>query len=687
MWRNPGETGLDLIGRDKAVNGVDDDQNGYVDDVYGIDPGGQDSDPMDEGGIPFHGTFCASIIGASGNDGKGITGVNWRVSIMAIRTFPKPGESWLSSFLEGYEYLLSMKQRGVNIRVANMSFFYGTGASPLLLEAHEAMGRAGIVQVCGAANNGVSLDNWAQYPPSWGLSSFIIVGGSVEADTLWTSSNYGQSMVDLAAPAAGILAAAGGANRYETVNGNSFSGPHVAGAAALLLAAHPDLTIDQLKAALFGSVDQPASFRGRMMTNGRLNVARAMEYLTNSNPPAIVVTASPRGHLASVNAPIQITFNRAMNRATVESAFEIAPPMTGVFDWAPDNRSFSFRHETPLDPLTNCTVTIRHPAADETGGTLDGNFNRLREDSSADDFAYSFYPQLPHDDFETATSLNGWQGFVSGNNRRASVVDFREGDVLPPDWLSYCSSLWYRWKAPETNGWVTFDLTGGTAFDSLLLVCAGATVDHLSTIAVNDNHGTLRISRTSFQASAGTEYSIMVAGKVDADPAYVGDFTLRWYPTPPPVFTGSQFSPAGGLPGTVVTLTGTNFTGATAVLYNGAPAVFTNAVGNNHDLRIVATVPATATSGPITVQTPHGTLASTSFFDVLPLPVSLRIAKIENTFGLSWNEISDAFVLEISTNLISWSLINSPRRIESGRTVQSFLPEPSRAYFRLKPLN
>src|SRR4029434_669170 len=110
---------------------------------------------------------------------------------------------------------------------------------------------------------------------------------------------------------------------------------------ALLLAVNPNLSVDQMKAALFGSVDQPASMNGKLVTNGRLNVARALEYLTNSNPPAIVIYASPAGQRTPTNAPIRVTFNRAMNRASVESAFLINPPASGSFQWTDDNRSFS----------------------------------------------------------------------------------------------------------------------------------------------------------------------------------------------------------------------------------------------------------------------------------------------------------------------------------------------------------
>jgi len=136
MWRNPGETGLDAGGDDKATNGIDDDDNGYVDDLYGIDTGSQDSDPLDEGldkdpntsGLQagYHGTSMAGIIGAAGNNGKGIVGVNWHVQIMAIKFLRNSFEETppLSTYLEAFDYVIMMKRRGVNIRVINNSYGY-----------------------------------------------------------------------------------------------------------------------------------------------------------------------------------------------------------------------------------------------------------------------------------------------------------------------------------------------------------------------------------------------------------------------------------------------------------------------------------------------------------------------------------------------------------------------------------
>jgi subtilisin family serine protease len=133
MWRNLGETGTDNQGQDKATNGIDDDGNGYIDDVHGIDVVDGDSDPMDLGsGGPretgrFHGTACAGIIGATGNNAIGMAGVNWTVRLMAVRVSTTNGAVPYANSLAGVEYLIAMKERGVNIRASNHS--YGDGGS------------------------------------------------------------------------------------------------------------------------------------------------------------------------------------------------------------------------------------------------------------------------------------------------------------------------------------------------------------------------------------------------------------------------------------------------------------------------------------------------------------------------------------------------------------------------------
>ena len=147
MWRNPGETGLEANGHDKAANGIDDDGNGYIDDVYGIDTINHDSDPMDDGG---HGTHTSGTIGAVGNNGKGVVGVNWTVRIMGIKSHDSSGNGTSASVVEAFHYAAMMRRRGINVRVTNNSWG-GAPEAPsydqALKDAIDDAGNAGILNV------------------------------------------------------------------------------------------------------------------------------------------------------------------------------------------------------------------------------------------------------------------------------------------------------------------------------------------------------------------------------------------------------------------------------------------------------------------------------------------------------------------------------------------------------------
>ena len=681
MWRNPGETGLDTNGNDKATNGIDDDGNGYVDDVHGVDAENGTGDPRDTGNaMPFdppeHGTFCAGIIGAAGNNGIGITGLNWKVQIMAIRfaggdlsnTREYSPRAYWSANLAGWDYVIAMKRRGVNIRVTSHSYGdYFQSAS--VRDAIEVAGDEGILCVASSGNQFEDNDRRSRFPHGYNLPSVISVAASTQSDTIPEWSNIGQGTIHLAAPGTDFVSVWG--NRYTNGwSGTSFSAPLVAAAAALLLSLDPDLTVDRLKAAILGSIDQPAVMKGKLISNGRLNAARALQYLTNGNPAAIVIHASPAGQWTPTNAPIQVTFNRPMNRASVESAFAVTPPITGTFVWSDDARSFAFHHDAPFDFTTNYAVRILGTAQDDSGGTLDGDFDRLREGSPTDDLLWTFRFRIPNDDLANAQWIAGESGRLQSSNRYATF------EILEPDHLgdrTSMSSVWYRWMPPESGGWFTFDLTGSTAFDSLLAVYTGENPDRLVAVAANDNYGTRTNSRLSFAAVSGTNYSIVVAGKSgDATKRLVatnqaGPFQLTWYPTPPPAI--SSFSPSSAYPGQKVTLNGTNFTGATRVLFSGVPAVLTFSTNAAFtDLQLTATLPSDATTGPITIETPHGNITTTSNFTVFVRPLlAIRAVPGTNLVELSWLNTS-GFIVQRADNPSTSATWSGASFISTGLT-------------------
>jgi subtilisin family serine protease len=700
MWRNPGETGLDANGNDKATNGIDDDGNGYINDVYGVNVVTGSGDPMDTGittsfGKIYHGTFIAGLIGAVGNNGRGVAGLNWSSQIMAIhmagddgsKPFSFNAKTSLAALLASWDYVLTLKRRGVNIRVVTMSFSLGTLFSSALRDAVTAAGDEGILLVHHAGNDPADGDLFPGYADTSNLKSVLVVAASTAYGALTDWSAFGRSTVHLAAPGENILSTWKGGG-YRTDTGTSYSTPLVAGAAALLLSVSPHLTVDQLKGALLGSVDQHSSMRSKLVTNGRLNVARALEYLTNPNPPAIVIYAAPAGGRTEADDPIRVTFNRPMNRNSVESAFRIEPSIAGEFKWSDDNRSFLYQHDGPFDVTTNYTVRILGTAEDEAGATLDGNFNRNREGSPDDDYIWTFRFRIPNDDFTNARLIVGAAGTVQGSNRSATPELGEPPNVLNDYDKVPRFSVWYHWIAPEPGGWVTFDLTDGLTFDSLLAVYTGDHIDALRPVAANDNYGIRRGSRVSFRALAGTNYSIVVDKTFDNwDPKAPSDFKLSWYSTPRPSFNSSEFSPQSGTPGTKITLSGTNFTGAVSVLFNGAKASFTNAATTNLDLRLNAIVPPDATSGPITIVTPHGDVTSSAAFQVLP-PGLWANLRSPGEIAVTWPATSNAFVLEASDSLTNpvWTQVTNHTVVSDGLTEVKIPSPPGNRFFRLKSM-
>lgn len=249
MWRNPGETGIDEDGFDKATNGVDDDGNGYVDDVYGWDFANNDNDPLDDYG---HGTHVAGTIGAVGNNGIGITGVAWNVSLVAIKVFDEAGGANDADIIRAIEYATANR-----ILITNNSWG-GLGYNLAMKEAIEANARAGGLFITAAGNYGTDNEQLKFYPASYGVENIISVAAMTNKDEKARFSNFGSQSVHISAPGENILSLAMSqtGELVTRMSGTSMAAPHVAGAAALIKSAFPNISTQEIRSRILYGADQ-----------------------------------------------------------------------------------------------------------------------------------------------------------------------------------------------------------------------------------------------------------------------------------------------------------------------------------------------------------------------------------------------------------------------------------------------
>jgi len=270
MWTNT----LELNGED----GVDDDGNGYVDDIHGWDAYDNDGDPMDEVG---HGTHVAGTIGAEGNNGIGVVGVNHKVSIVGCR-FLGPNGGSSSGAITCLDYMLGLKESGVNIKVTNNSWG-GGGYSKALEDAISANNDAGILFAAAAGNGASDNDLSDYYPSNYDVPNVISIASTTNKDGMSGFSQWGLNTVDMGAPGSNIVSSypghltESGESGYYWMSGTSMATPHVSGAAALLASLDEDITVAEMKDILMNSGDSIDALAGKTVSGKRLNVANAVE--------------------------------------------------------------------------------------------------------------------------------------------------------------------------------------------------------------------------------------------------------------------------------------------------------------------------------------------------------------------------------------------------------------------------
>jgi len=257
--------------RPENVPAYFDDELGTVDDRHGFNSAENASDPMDDNG---HGTHCAGIIGAEGNNNTGIAGINWKVEIMPLKFLSKGGFGSTKNAIEAINYAVDRKKAGVNVRVINASWG-STLYSKALEDAIRAAGEQGILFVAAAGNNSTDNDSKPHYPSNFNLPNVISVAALDRADSLAQFSNWGTNSVHIAAPGKDILSTWLN-DAYREASGTSMAAPQVAGVAALIVASEPKINVEELKERLMRSTDSLDILQGKVKSGGRLNAAKAL---------------------------------------------------------------------------------------------------------------------------------------------------------------------------------------------------------------------------------------------------------------------------------------------------------------------------------------------------------------------------------------------------------------------------
>ena len=515
MWRNPGESGN---GREN--NGRDDDGNGYIDDVFGINARANNGNPTDDNG---HGTHCAGTIGAVGNNGVGVAGVAWRVQIMALKFLSDKGEGADSDAIECIEYA-----RRMGAQILSNSWGGGPGSSALQV-AVRATRDAGLLFVAAAGNESSDNDRVGAFPANFDFDNVVSVAATDRRDQLATFSNYGANKVDLAAPGVEIRSTWFTSNSaYQTISGTSMATPMVAGALALMKAQFPAETAPQLIARLLASTDPLSSLTRKCRTGGRLNLARALSGQSTAPANDLFVNratltgASATGGVFSGNGTREIGEPVHAGRLGARSVWwRWTAPASGPTEVSTrgsdydtllavytgnalgglslvgSNDNASTTESTSRVAFTAIAGTVYAIAVDGVGGTTSVTVSQL----SGND-AFGGRTLLTGDNFRVVVN-NGGATREVGEPQHAGQPGGR--------------SLWWQWTAPF-SGRVMLSTGGSDSVDTLLAVYTGTSLPALREVASDDDSGPVELtSELFFTATTGITYQIAVDG-------FEGDF-------------------------------------------------------------------------------------------------------------------------------------------------------------------
>jgi len=484
MWRNPGEI---------PGNGIDDDNDGYVDNVFGINSVTGSGDPNDDVG---HGTHVAGTIGAAPNNSFGHVGVSWNSRLMAIKCGDLTGP-FTSAIIQGIDFSIS---RGV--KVINASFG-GYSFNPAEFDAFLRARNAGILVVAAAGNDSNNNDLLPSFPASFPLDNIITVAALDRRDNLAVFSNFGRTNVHIGAPGVEIFSTYNISDTsYVELQGTSMAAPHVAGVAALVFSLNSTITYSEVRnRILFSSVPIP-SLATNTIHGGRVNAFRALT-LGEDNLLEVAVSPAPGSTLlagATIPITVEVTDLRPVTNAVVSGT------VPGVFinqtfinnGTAPDTNANDHRYvinlNVPAIPTNRLELSLI------VDGSLAGKANFTNT------YVFRTATIPPNDDFPPLAKVPDNGGVMLGDNTFGSL---QFGEPVHAGLATAEKSVWWNF-APTNSGPVLVD-TAGSAFDTVVAVYVGDTLTNLTQIAATNDVGNIPQGFVKFTATNGVTYRIAVA--------------------------------------------------------------------------------------------------------------------------------------------------------------------------------
>lgn len=460
------------------ADGADTDHNGYVDDFVGYDFVNRDDDPMDD---HFHGTHVSGTIGAMGNDGNGISGVNWHVEIMGLKFLDGSGGGNESDAITALNYAVA------NGAVVSNNSWGGGGYSLAFQTAIQNAAAKGHIFVAAAGNDGWNNDVDPFYPAGYNVDNVIAVAATDSSDQLAWFSNYGAKSVDLAAPGVDIYSTFpthttaamqqdGFGPNYGTISGTSMATPHVTGVVALVRSQHPDWTYKQVIDQVEGTVDVIDGATATI-TGGRLNAAAAVGNAAPDTTGPRIVSTNPTGIVTGTVTHVRLQFSEAIDPTTISISDVVSitgpdGPITPIalLPVVGSSRQFDVTF-APQTTLGSYSFVVGPNISDVAGNLMDQNRNGTGGEDPEDSFDGAFEisdivsfdsPDVPQD-IDNLNSLFGisTQSILTiGSNITVSDLNVQVDVGFP-----YAGDLKIYLQSPSGTQVMLSNMNGGEGSD------------------------------------------------------------------------------------------------------------------------------------------------------------------------------------------------------------------------------